>query len=54
MKRLKTKVFWVIYSLLTLSTLAVIISSITTNYISEKNSISKAITGYSKVKFVIL
>ena len=48
MKRLKTKVFWVIFSLLTAFTLVVFISSITTNYISEKNSISKALSSFSR------
>ena len=38
MKRLKTKVFWVIFSLLTVFTLIVIMSGLTTNYLSEKNS----------------
>lgn len=48
MKKLKTKVFLVIYSLLTVFTLVVIISNITTNYIGERNSVSKVLTNFSR------
>ncbi len=48
MKKLKTKVFLVIYLLLTTFTLIVLISSLTTNYFNEKNSISKILSGFSR------
>ena len=44
MKKLKNKVFFVIFSLLTIFTLIIFISSTTKNYFEKKNSISEILT----------
>lgn len=44
MKKLKNKVFWVIFSLLTVFTLIMFVTSTTRTYIEKKNSISDMLT----------
>ena len=44
MKKLRNKVFWVIFSILTLVTLVVFITSTIRSYISERNSVVDRLT----------
>lgn len=48
MKKLKIKVFSVIFSLLTLFSFIILASYLTSNYLSRQNSISKALTDISR------
>ena len=48
MKKLKIKVFSVIFSILTFFSFIIIVSSLTSNYISRKNSISKILNDFLK------
>ncbi len=48
MKKLKVKVFSVIFSLLTLFSFIIMISSLTSNYISRQNSISRVLNDISR------
>ena len=48
MKKLKNKVFIVIYSLLTLFTLIIIVSGITSSYLEKKNSVSRVLTNFTR------
>ena len=48
MKKLKIKVFSVIFSLLTIFSFIIIVSNLTSNYISRQNSISRALNDISR------
>ena len=48
MKKLKVKVFWTIFSILTIFVLVMLVMSTTKNYMEKKNSISRTLNSFNR------